>query len=233
MIKMMKMLIIIPPALVVFALTGVAAAQSIPATFGDPEGDRHISKFFVMPKVDGDYSVMLRCYAVAEKSGKLKDLGCYNSTEVEYAIMQAMEKATKKTRVVPASIGGKERKVYLQFGAEFIGEGDKHTIQLFLNPAEPENIEAYGPEHIAAQRVIGKEQWQKICPTRAQWLIYARAHVSVDGKGSSVDLAHGAGIVPTGSCQNAIRETVINSEFIPAMVDGEVVPSAFIEGFGN
>ena len=214
-------------------LGGAAAAQSIPATFGDPAEERHIIKYFKLPDIKGDYSMMLRCFVVAEKSGKLKDLGCYNSTEAEFAVMKALQKAAKKARVTPASIDGKERKIYLQFRAQFIGEGDKHVAHLYLNPAEPENIEAYGENHVAAQRVIGKEHWQKVCPTRASWLIFTRSHVSMEGRGSSVDLSHGGGIVPTGPCQQAIIDTLINSEYIPAMIDGDAVPSTFIEGFGN
>lgn len=210
-----------------------AAAQTVPATFGDPEEERHLIKFFKLPDIEGDYSIMLRCFAVAEKSGKIKNLGCYNSTEVEFELMQALQKAAKKARLTPASVNGKTRTIYLQFRAEFIGEGDKHVARLYLNPAEPENIEAYGERHIAAQRVIGKEPWQKICPTHADWLIFARAHVGIDGKGSSVDLAHGGGIKPTGTCQQAIIDTLTSSEYVPTMVDGEAVPSTYIEGFGN
>jgi hypothetical protein len=214
-------------------LAGAAIAQTSPATFGDPAAEKHILKFFKLPEIKGDYSIMLRCMAIAEQSGKLKELGCYNSTQAEYAMMQALQKASKKARVVPAMIEGKPRKIYLQFRAEFIGEGDKHVAVFYLNPAEPENVEAYGEKHVAAQRVIGKERWQGICPTRAQWLIGARAHVNEEGRGSHVDLAHGSGIRPTGPCQQAIIETLVNSQYIPTMVDGEPVPSTFIEGFSN
>jgi hypothetical protein len=210
-----------------------ASAQTVPATFGDPEEERHLIKFFKLPDIRGDYSVMLRCFASIEKSGKMKDVGCYNSTEAEYALMQALQKAAKKARLTPALIDGKPRKIYLQFRAQFVGKGDDHNVSLYLNPAEPENIEAYGEHHVAAQRVIGKEPWQGVCPSRAGWLVFARAHVSMDGEGSSVDLSHGGGIVPTGPCQQAIIDTLIASEYVPTMVDGEPVPSTFIEGFSN
>lgn len=227
--KTLTRLCVLPILLVTFS----ASAQTVPASFGDSADERHIIKFFQLPEIRGDYSVMLRCFATIEKKGKMKDVGCFNSTEAEFALMQALQKAAKKARLTPALIDGKPRMIYLQFRAQFVGKGDDHKVALFLNPAEPENIEEYGEHHVAAQRVIGKEPWQKICPSRASWLIFARAHVDVDGKGSSVDLAHGGGIVPTGPCQQSIIDTIIASEYVPTMVDGEAVPSTFIEAFSN
>lgn len=215
------------------AVTGTASAQSLPATFGSIDEDKHLLKVFRLPEVQGDYTLMLRCYVQVEKNGKLKEMGCINSTEAEYAIHLAMQKAAKKARMAPASIDGKPRRVYVQFRVEFVGKDGEHTANLFLNTAEPENVEAYGNEYIGAQRVIGGEEWRKVCPTSAQWLIYSRSHMSEAGVASSVDLQHGGGIRPTGSCVQAIVNTLESSEFIPTMVDGIAVPSAFIEGFGN
>jgi hypothetical protein len=210
-----------------------AMAQMVPATFGSTDEEKHLLNVFRMPEVRGEYTIMLRCNVQVEEKGKLKELGCINSTEGEYAITLALQKAAKKARMVPAAINGKPRKIYLQFRIEFTGKDEDHTANLYLNPAEPENVEAYGEHHVAAQRVIGKEAWQKICPTSARWLIYARSHMSMEGKASSVALQHGSGIRPTGSCVQAIIETLESSEYIPTMVDGVAVPSAFIEGFGN
>jgi hypothetical protein len=211
----------------------VANAQTTPANFGSTDEEKHLLKVFRMPETRGEYTYLLSCYVQVEKKGKLKEMGCINSTEAEYAIHLEMEQAAKKARMVPAMIDGKPRGVYVQFRVQFVGKEGENKAYLFLNPAEPENVEAYGDHHVAAQRVIGKEPWQKICPTSSQWLIHSRSHMSVEGKASSVELQHGGGIRPTGSCVQSIISTLESSEYIPTLVDGVAVPSVYIEGFGH
>jgi hypothetical protein len=210
-----------------------AAAQRIPAVFEIEDTDRSFPSLLLFPDVAGDFSVMMLCASQIETSGKMKETGCMIRNNGEAVFGDVIQKAAKKARVAPATIDGKEQKVYLQFRVEFIKEGDAKKIRVYANTGDAENVDAYGDEYIAAQRVIGKEQWMKVCPARAQYGLTARAHVSAEGVASNVNLQHGYGIVPTGTCQQAIVQTIETSLFTPAMIENEPVPSAFVEPFGN
>jgi hypothetical protein len=218
-------------ALTVFPL--VAAADRTPANFEGQDPKRLFSELLEFPDVSGDTSITMLCASQIETSGKMKDTFCMVRNNAEAIYNKTVQLAAKKSRVKPAVIDGKKYKVYLQFRVEFIKEGDSKRIIVYANTGDAENIEAYGKDFIAAQRVIGKEPWMKVCPARAQFGITARAHVNIDGIASNVSMAHGYGIRPTGSCQQAIIDTIEASLFTPALADGVAVPSAYVEPFGN
>lgn len=210
-----------------------ASAQRAPASFDVEEEDRTFEALLEFPDVSGDVSIMMMCASQVTTSGKMTETGCFIRSNIEAIFGKSIQAAAKKARLTPAVINGKKYNVYLQFRVEFIKEGDSKRVYVWSNPGDAENIEAYGNEYIAAQRVIGKEAWMKVCPARAQFALTARSHVSEDGKASDVSLNYGYGIVPTGNCQQAIIDTIVQSLFTPAMAGGEAVPSAFVEPFGN
>ena len=210
-----------------------AYAERVPASFGDQGAERWLGSLIKFPEIEGKVSVMLNCISRVQTNGKMRESGCYVENQFDTPFAAAVQKAAKKARMTPAVIDGKKREIYLQFRVEFIQDDDQREILLYLNPAEPENLQEYGMHHIAAQRTIGKEAWMKVCPQRAGFVIVARAHVSMEGVGSNVSLHHGAGIVPTGPCQQAIIDAILTSDFAPTTVDGVAVPSTFVEPFGN
>src|SRR5690606_5975175 len=101
------------------------------------------------------------------------------------------------------------------------------------NPGVQENIDAYGEDHVAAPRVVGKEPWQAACPKSAAYPASLKAHVAPDGTPSNPSLTHGGGRNPPPARQEAIVETRASSLFFPALAGGEPVPSAYVEPFGN
>jgi len=210
-----------------------AFAERVPASFKVDEEKRSFPDLLEFPDISGNVSIMLNCASQIPGSGKMTETGCIIRNNGEVVFGKSVQAAAKKARVTPAVIDGKQQKVYLQFRVEFVKEGDSKRISVLPNPGDAENTEAYGNDYVAAQRVIGKEPWMKVCPARAQFALTARAHVDIEGVGSSVNLTYGYGIVPTGNCQQAITQTIEQSLFTPAMADGEAVPSAFVEPFGN
>jgi hypothetical protein len=220
---------------ILLLLTGTALSseEMRPASFDHEEPKRRLDKRIEFPEVKGNMSNMIHCFSQIEKSGKMKDTGCFVKDNFDPQFVNAIIKAAKKSTLTPAIINGDKRKIYLQFRVEFIAEEDERNIYLYLNPANTENVEAYGYDHIAAQRAIGKEPWQDICPQRARYLLIARAFVGEDGRSSNPSLERVSGIMPTADCQNAIKETILQSIFTPAMADGYPVPSAFVESFSN
>jgi len=163
----------------------------------------------------------------------MKDYGCFSKDEFDRPFAQAIGIAAKKARMNPAVIEGKKREVYVQFRVEFIAEGDERSIDLYLNPGFTENLEAYGYDHVAGQRVIGAEPWLGVCPQRSRYSLWARAYLGENGRTDNVTLVYAAGIVPTEACQNSIKETILSSLYTPALADGVPVPSTYVEMFGN
>lgn len=209
------------------------AAEFRPASFDHEESKRRLVDRIEFPDVSGKISAMLLCFSQIEKSGKMKETGCYTKDNFESQFAAAIVKAAKRASMVPAQIDGKAYKIFMQFRVEFIADGDEREIKLYPNPGYNENVDAYGEEHVAGQRVIGKEPWQDVCPQRAQYLVAVRAFLGEDGHTESPSIERLSGIMPAPDCQTAIKETILSSLYIPAMADGYAVPSAFVETFGN
>lgn len=196
-------------------------------------GEKSLKALIKFPELKGDTSAVIRCAARVQHDGRMKDNGCVAASPADQIFATPVNEAARKARLMPAIADGREREVYFQYRVEFIKKGAEQTINIYPNPGVQENIDAYGPWHIAAQREIGKEQWQDECPERAQYLVWLKGHVSADGVQSNLSLTHGSGIRPTPRCQQAILDTVEKSLFFPALTEDEPVPSTYVEPFGN
>lgn len=210
---------------------GHAAAERLPATFDHEEAA--LAGRIEFPSLVGDASATVRCAARVTRSGKMEDNGCYANEPGDRAFVPQINAAAKKARLNPASFDGRKREVYVQYRVAFVKKGDDETVTIYNNPGLTENIEAYGEDHVAAQRAITGEDWQKVCPKRTRYLVWAKAHVAETGEQSSLSLLPGEGVPLTRECRDAIIATLQESQFTPAYADGEPVPSSFIEPFGN
>jgi hypothetical protein len=220
-------------SIALFVVSTNCHAEFTSAGFGDPEAEKSIYKFVAFPDVKGDVTVTMGCAVIATNGGKFKDNLCYLQNDFDQPFAGSMFNASKKARLVPASIDGREKSVYLQYRVKFVKEGERMGVQLVANPGVDENVAEYGDDHVAAQRVVGKEKWQKVCPKSAGYMVHVRAHVNELGKASSISLSHGGGIVPPIACQDAIIRNIAESEYIPAFADGVAVPSTYAEPFSN
>ena len=154
-------------AATLLTMTGFADAEDMrPAHLDHPEKKRKLVALIEWPEIKGNVSVMLSCVALAQANGKLTDHGCYTKDNFDAPFAEAVNKAARKARVVPAIVNGRERTIYLQYRLEFIAEGEERNIHVYLNPGYAENVEAYSYDHVAGQRVTsGKyELWQDACP---------------------------------------------------------------------
>ncbi len=215
------------------AIAAPAVAEMRPADFEFEEVEKRLVNRIEFPDVSGKVSAMISCFSQIEKSGRMKETGCYMKDNFDQQFVAAIIKAAKKAYMTPAIIDGEKQKIYMQFRAEFIADGDDRQIHLYPNPGYIENVDAYGPDHVAGQRAIGKEAWQKVCPQRARYMVLVRAFLGEDGHTENPSVERLSGIMPTPDCQAAIEETILNSVFTPAMADGYPVPSTFVETFGN
>lgn len=208
-----------------------ALAERSPALFGS--GEESLPSLIEFPELKGDTTVTLRCAALVETNGNLDMNGCYAENPADQLFIKAIVEAAEDARAQPAVADGDPQTVYLQYRVRFVKKGDEQTIDVYPNPGVQENIDAYGEGHVAAQRVVGKEHWQDVCPENAAYLVWLKAHVAPDGMASNLSLTHGGGLNPTPRCRQAILDTVSSSLFFPALADGEPVPSTYVEPFGN
>ncbi|MGI9263108.1 MAG: hypothetical protein ACR2QR_13770, partial [Woeseiaceae bacterium] len=153
--------------------------------------------------------------------------------------VEFMSEAVKKTPIPKPAEGEEElskkekKKLDRKLEAEAIARANRR-VSIYLNPGYEENVAAYGYDHVAGQRVIGKKEvWNDVCPKRAKYAVWVRAYLSEEGELGNPTIDHADGVMPTANCQNAIKETVLASKFTPALADGVAVPSSFIEIFGN
>ncbi len=225
---------IFPVIALLFSAPAASLAANSPATFDAEDEEDRLHARILFPEVTGKVSVMLSCFSQVQANGRMKDTGCYTKDQYDQPYALAVTKAAKKARMNPALFDGKDRKVYVQFRVEFIAEGDQRDIHLYLNSGYEENIKAYGYDHIGGQRAIaGKEPWQNVCPKRAQFAVWLRIYLGEDGQTQSPSIVHASGILPTQTCQDALKQTALASQYAPAYDDGMPVPSTYVEIFGN
>ena len=213
------------------AATTPALAEYSPAGFSS--GEKSLEALIEFPELRGDVSVTISCIGLLARNGKLEEHGCYQQNPGDETFIATIYKAAKKARLVPAVLDGRAVSVVFQYRAHFTKKGEDETVQFVANPGYEENVEAYGVEHVAAQRVYAKDDWEKSCPKQARFIVMVRANVDYDGAPSAASVTHLNGINITEKCEQAIIGAVVESRFIPAQADGEAVPSTFVEPFGN
>lgn len=220
--------------ILLLAIPAVAAAANTPADLTVVEEKDGLPARIVFPEVTGKVSLMLSCFSQVQTNGRMKETGCYTKDQYDSPYAQAVLKAAKKARMTPAMVDGKAKKVYVQFRVEFIAEGEQRDVHLYLNPGYEENVAAYGYDHVGGQRVLaGKEAWQDVCPQRAKFAVWVRLFLGEDGQTQSPSVVHASGILPTQTCQEALKRSVLSAQYIPAYDEGMPVPSTYVEIFGN
>lgn len=206
-------------------------AQTTPADFLD--GERSLNMLIEFPELRGDASVTISCFGLLDGGGKMGEHGCYQRNPGDDVFVRNIYDIIKKARFTPAMHDGRQVTVVFQYRIQFVKKGEEQIIRMVANPGYEENVDAYGSEHIAAQRVYGKEGWEKSCPKQAGFVVLAKANVDYEGTPSSASITQAGGIPITQRCEQALIDNLLNSRFIPAMVDGETVTSTFVEPFGN
>lgn len=224
----------VPLLMLLFAINANAEGSRA-AGFDYEESKRQLANVIEYPDgIKGKVSLVLSCVSRIQSNGKMKDTGCFTKNQYEQTFAGQVVKAAKKARMTPAIVNGKSYEIYLQFRVEFLAEGEEQDVHLYANPGYEENVLAYGFEHVAGQRVIGKkEPWNDACPNHANFTVWARAYLSEEGQAENPTIEFSNGLRPIASCLDAIKKTIVTSRYTPATSEGVPVPSTYIEIFGN
>ena len=146
-----------------------AAADRSPAGFGN--GEKQLDKLIVFPEVSTNVDKTFICQGILKSNGRMTHSNCYLIEPRDSPYIVAINKAAKKARFTPASVGGKNVGVYLLYTVQFIRKDDEQRIVLYSNQGYLENLDAYGPVHVQAQRSLTRELWESICPNRNRFAV--------------------------------------------------------------
>ena len=206
-------------------------ADRLPANFNTE--DKSLDQIIKFPDIKGDISTTINCSGVIQKNRKIKFFSCFKNQPGDEVYIYEIYKAFKKARFNPAQINGKKDEVLVQFRIFFKSEDNNNSINIINNLGYKENVDAYGINHIGAQRIIGAEIWQKHCPKFNQYNLLTKTHVNSEGSASNASIHDYKGIKISQTCNNWILSTLNSSKYIPAMSGDIFVPSTHIEVFGN
>ena len=210
---------------------GHSAAEKVPANFNTQ--DKSLDQIIKFPDIKGDISTTINCSGVVQKNKKIKFFSCFKNQPGDEVYIYEIYKAFKKARFNPAQVNRKKEEALVQFRIFFKSEDNNNSINIINNIGYKENVDAYGINHIGAQRIIGTEIWQKHCPKFNQYNLLTKTHVNSEGSASSASIHNYKGIKISQSCNNWILSTLNSSMYIPAISGGIFVPSTHIEVFGN
>tara|TARA_Y100000766_G_scaffold152373_1_gene130935 strand:+ start:949 stop:1632 length:684 start_codon:yes stop_codon:yes gene_type:complete len=208
-----------------------SVAERVPVNFNTQ--DKSLDQIIKFPDIKGDISTTINCSGVVQKNKKIKFFSCFKNQPGDEVYIYEIYKAFKKARFNPAQVNRKKEEALVQFRIFFKSEDNNNSINIINNIGYKENVDAYGINHIGAQRIIGTEIWQKHCPKFNQYNLLTKTHVNSEGSASSASIHNYKGIKISQSCNNWILSTLNSSKYIPAISGGIFVPSTHIEVFGN
>ena len=208
-----------------------SVAERVPVNFNTQ--DKSLDQIIKFPDIKGDISTTINCSGVVQKNKKIKFFSCFKNQPGDEVYIYEIYKAFKKARFNPAQVNRKKEEALVQFRIFFKSEDNNNSINIINNIGYKENVDAYGINHIGAQRIIGTEIWQKHCPKFNQYNLLTKTHVNSEGSASNASIHDYKGIKINQSCNNWILSTLNSSKYIPAISGGIFVPSTHIEVFGN
>jgi len=159
-------------------------------------------------------------------SGDIQGAICFsdNNIGIERRMRQVIVRATRTTRITPATINRERTNVRINFSVIYEQKGDEKLIEILENHLY--DIELLGPNYVAAQRVI--LQYNLFCFDLRELPILATAMVSGQGEVTALQLSKDP---QHSQCAGEAEEKMRNAVYIPATVDGSAVASTFHEAF--
>ncbi len=198
--------------------------DSNPARFG--QAASAFIKKLKFPEHRDRPAILIRCGAMVHLSGDIQGAFCFSGDTfgIEHRMRELIVRATRTTRITPATINGDRSNVRINFSVIYEQNGDEKTIEILENHLY--DIESLGPHYVAAQRVI--LQYRLFCFDIRELPISATAKISAQGQLQALQITKDPEEV---QCAGEVENKMRNSVFIPASVDGKAVASTFNEVF--
>ena len=185
----------------------------------------------------GETRFIVRCSAVVETSGYVSDSVCYDAIGSGAATLgywdlkrltRGIKRAITKMQAVPARINGKPRKVWMNYGVEFVRHNSTssvHVHEYFVFDAD-----SLRPDFVGAQRTLSDSNlWSLHCLAENSKMFWVVAKLDAQGKPESMrvrpeDLSN--------RCVSGLNRAIEGSNFTPALANGRpVLEVYYVEPF--
>lgn len=198
-----------------------------PADF-DTDSEDFTGNRFEFPSMNGDVSLFIRCESRVSRRGRMSKSNCFALNVVERLFAIAIEKAAAKSSIRPATIGGKQTKVWFEYLVRVVQEADKRWTRFYPNWGL--NFDHYGTDYIAAEPYTIWE-WPDDCwwPNEPFFVLVS---VVVNSNGTSRDAeVYAPGNSASNKCTTAIKKVALERSYIPAFVNGKPAAAQFLEAW--
>lgn len=178
-------------------------------------------------KSNEDKSVVIRCDAFIERTGKFSSNFCYEEGEILYPYVTAINRAARSAVVNPGRVNGTGRNVYFQYYVVFMNKGAKTSIEVFANSGL--EVEKYGLDYSSPQRFKeGSGNFGSTCGLGAK--VTVNAVISELGDVKSVEVVGGDA---ESRCAQYLKKIFFEQKYIPALVNGKAVHAFYSEKIFN
>lgn len=208
---------------------------SSPARLIDAESS--LVAHVMIPTGINEAQFIIRCSVVVAASGRLSRNVCVDAVGKDAAtigrsdlvrLARGISRAIERTRASPARIDGKARRVWMNYGVEFLRRDETYSIH--VHEYFVVNAENLQPGFVGAQRTVSfSRPWGEHCMGEDASLFWVVVKLDAQGKPESIhvkpeDLSH--------PCQKSLHRAVKSSDYTPAIANGRAVPeTSFIEPF--
>lgn len=216
-----------------FLLTFIVGCSSVVAF---AEGERSLARFaggesaleglVDFPEGDDDLTLVLHCRTSVSERGSPRYTFCLEHDRALNKLMESVDEAVGKSRLIPAIVDGKGVKVHIHYRVLFVRRGTSTSVHVYENWGH--DVAALGPAYRAPQLWFGKGTNYKCFRHNRPLIAQATVPVSDEGQPTaeaSVEFAEGT--KPSGACEEQLKEHFRAGEFIPAEADGEPVEAIY------
>ena len=130
------------------SVTSAWATKMQPAQLGN-QGTSLVNQI-KFPKIEGDFTVFVRCEAKVLPQGHIDDIDCYTEKEVRAEFYRAIHLAAGKATVLPAKVDGENVNVLMLFTAVFRQQAGAQTLAVVPNHGT--NAKDLGISYVAPQK---------------------------------------------------------------------------------
>ena len=199
--------------------TALSLAQAHrPAQFID-NGKEFIGRIHVPKRMPAERVVVLASGRV-DASGRIRGMSVLRSKEDTVSKFQeSVKSASTFLRLSPAIVDSEAREVWFSFSVVFEAVAD--TVEFSVYPSLSVNEEKPNAEFSSPQRVLD-EYFPSAC--RAEGVIWTSTLISDKGLPSNPEISGGG-----ARCQQYLEEHLLNSEYLPAMLEGVFVEASYLE----
>ncbi len=212
-----------------FAPASLHASELTPAMF--KTGKQSLDAKIKMPKSMPDGRHLFFCEGYASRYGHLRLGACHGTDmpeDVESMGRRAIARSVRRIRITPATVDGLKENVWFNFSVLFRKDTEQQRVRVLHNHLL--NVTTLGLDYVAPQRILKPSnlRFPVECGTRI--LMLTEALVDVTGKALAAEVVDSKESESL-FCTSKTVALLLNSNYIPAILDGEAHQATYKEVF--